>query len=56
MENEDVKVISSTGVNSITIYGELDNKDVDFACYISKDNRKVTDLNIVKDDDKSLTL
>ena len=29
-------------VNSITIYGELYNKDVNFACYISKTDRKVT--------------
>ena len=43
-------------VNSITIYGELDNKDVNFACYISKTDRKVTSLNIEKDKDASITL
>ena len=44
------------GVNSITIYGEIDNKDVDFACYISKYSRQVTNLTISKDLEKSLTL
>jgi hypothetical protein len=43
-------------VNSITIYGELDNKDVDFACYIDKTDRKVTKLNITKDSELSMTL
>lgn len=55
-ENELTRGSKNIGVNSITIFGELDNKDVDFACYISKDNRQVTNLNIVKDGEKSLTL
>ena len=47
-ENENSKGSTNVGVNSITIYGEIDNKDVDFACYISKTDRKVTKLNIEK--------
>jgi len=55
-ENENSKGSTNIGVNSITIYGELDNKDVDFACYISKSERQITSLDIVKDGETSMTL
>ena len=45
-----------TVVNNITIYGHLDYNYVDFACYISKDSRKVTNLTILKPDEKTLTI
>lgn len=55
-ENENTKGSTNLGVNSITIYGNLNNKDVDFACYISKNNRKVTDLDRKTDGETSLIL